>query len=395
MIPSRSMLTIASISTVILLGIVGTTHAQGLVVLRNGSKLNARVSSIQCASHEVVFDLGGLGTATVGWTAITAMSDETFDLNDGAPGDNSSRNVRNLPVSGNSRDLTDRTIADALAARCKSIEGSSSSEKANSNSTVRLSKQSNAAPDSGSYWTGKIEASSALTIGTQKKEELSGRLLLSYKRNPSANGWLKHTTTTLDVESSYGNAKKKDAARFMTTQMSYGSLIHGFIKSQEMIAPFGVLYHNFSQGMRLEQSYGLRYEHRFGSSNRKPDETIGQQLRGNLVIGGDLRYIHEDFGQLAPHFSSAAAGIRVDDSFHLGPPDKMRLIFNQHIEIVPAFKSAKALQARAQSTLSLPLTPRLSLSLQFIDFYVRNAPPGYKQNYSKTSLSFGYVLGKF
>src|SRR5207248_7444207 len=123
-------------------------------------------------------------------------------------------------------------------------------------------------PGGKSVWRGKFDTSSALTIGTQTQETLSGKLAASYERNPTMNDWVKHTFTTFEIEAAYGNSAKKGSPRTMTNQVWYGGLTHGFIKSKTTIFPFARLYHNFSQGMKLEQAYGVGIKYSFAPKKR-------------------------------------------------------------------------------------------------------------------------------
>jgi hypothetical protein len=381
----------------------GVANAQESVVLTNGTRLTGRLGTVVCESQKVVFDLNGLGTATVRWDAIESMPGSLLDPNRALPAA-LTNDARTLVVPVNSSGesasanglLNSQSVLSALATLCNPQKPLVELNRTTTTATEKQSAgtQSATAKGNGSFWVGKFESSSALTIGTQTQETLSGRVVLAYNRNPSANSWTKRTITQFDVEAAYGNAAKKNSPRIMTNQLSYGSFLQGFMKGQTTLYPFATFYHNFSQGMKLEQSYGFGVKYSFRSVDPTDAETVGQQIRRNFVFAGDIRAIHENFGNLQSIFSSPAVGISLDDSFHLGPITKMKLIVQTHVEIIPAFRSAKALQMRATSAFIVPLTKRLNVNFQFNDFYVRNPPPDHRQNYSKTQVSFGYLLGR-
>ena len=383
-------------------------QANGTITLTNGSKLNAEIKTVLCEARSVVFNLDGAGVATVRWDGIASMTLGDVRLtNDIVSGQVPPRLVEALMayVKPHESVVTSEAekhavtvygvrVTDVMTAVCTERALSAAKEKELSpiiDARIPIPQPS---PGGKSVWRGKFETSSVLTIGTQTQETLSGRLALSYERNPTMNDWVKHSFTAFEIEAAYGNSAKKGSPRTMTNQVWYAGLTHGFIKSRTTIFPFAKLYHNFSQGMKLEQAYGVGIKHSFRPANTLPNQSLGNQLKHNLVLGADVRALHESFGHLANPFSSAAMGVQLDDSYNAVLSPKLTLIFNEHFELVPAFRSAQAFQARAESSLSIPVTQRLSVGLTFNDFYVRNAPPKHRQNYSKTTLSFGYLLGK-
>jgi hypothetical protein len=54
------------------------------------------------------------------------------------------------------------------------------------------------------------------------------------------------------------------------------------------------------------------------------------------------------------------------------------------------FKTARAVQGRWASFLIMPATKRLNFTIEYDDDYMRNAPVGYRQNFSKVSLGLGF-----
>jgi len=388
-----------------------SVEAQGneTITLTNGSRLNAEIKTVLCKARSVVFNLDGAGIATVRWDGIVSMTFGDMTLtNEIGSGQIPPRLVNALmayvkpdasvvPSQADKRVVATHGVgvSDVMTAVCAE-PASSVAEKKELSPTVDpgITPIPRSSPGGTSVWRGKFETSSALTIGTQTQETLSGRLAVAYERNPTMNDWVKHTSTAFDIEAAYGNSSKKGSPRTMTNQVWYAGLVHGFIKSRTTIFPFARLYHNFSQGMKLEQAYGVGIKYGFRPANPPPNESLGNQLKDNLVLAADLRALHENFGKLAGPFSSAAMGLQIDDSYNAVLSPKLTLVFNEHIELVPAFKSARAFQARAESSLSIPVTQRLSVGFTFNDFYVRNAPPNHRQNYSKTTFSFGYLLGK-
>jgi hypothetical protein len=399
--------------------LASTAQAQRVdtVTLANGDHFNAKIKSIVCESRSLIFNLDQMGTATIRWDGIASLTVGDVTLTTEMIRNRQLRSgvINHLMLFVN---LSQTVAADRSEAKPVSLDGSLESvfsavcEQRRLSTTTEETSASKpfdpaplsvqTSPTNESLWRGKLESSSALTIGTQTQETLSGRLALSYERNTLMDSWLKHTVSPFDIEAAYGNSAKKGSARTMTNQISYGSFTQSFVKYRSTIFTFGSLYHNFSQAMKLEQEYGLGMKYSLRRSKTAIDakrdeatkESIPQQLHHNIVVAADIRALHENFGRFANSFSSAAAGLQFDDSVNAVISSKLTLILDQHIELVPAFKSNKAFQARAASSLTIPITSRFNVGFQFNDFYVRNAPPNHRQNYSKTTFSFGYVLGK-
>jgi hypothetical protein len=119
-------------------------------------------------------------------------------------------------------------------------------------------------------------------------------------------------------------------------------------------------YHSFSQGIALQQGYGMG---------------ISQIVKG-VVIQGDIWYVHEKRFNPAPSFSSLAT--RVYESYTFFPTKRFTL--TEDCETVLPFKTLNAVLVRGAVELVMKLgkpsaSPPFSLTLTYSDYYFRNAPP--------------------
>ena len=142
-------------------------------------------------------------------------------------------------------------------------------------------------------------------------------------------------------------------------------------------------YHHIAFGLESETGVGLGISHDLSA------------IPG-LAVAVDLRHIKEIFdGQ--PSFSSWA--VRIHETYSVtwmvGPPNAPRpIILAESVEIIPAFASSKALQARALARLSLPIVAGLTTDVAFGLDYMRNATPKAKPRYWKATLGLGYQFSR-
>ena len=206
--------------------------------------------------------------------------------------------------------------------------------------------------------------------------------------------------TNLRAEGSYGTAKKADLPSITTTEMAYAELRQAFGARQlfsrmggsvrprdgepgTWIYAVASLFHNIAFGLRTEQAYGL-------------GAAYDLEAVPGLAVAADIRYLKEVFdGQSS--FSSWA--VRVHSSYShtwvVGPDSAPRfLYFAVSAEVIPAFESADALQARWLVRLGSPdpEQPR-ALEGDFGSDYMKNVPPAFKPHYWRSNVGLTWNFG--
>jgi hypothetical protein len=222
-----------------------------------------------------------------------------------------------------------------------------------------------------SVWRGSMNVNTAAVVGTNIQKTLGGTLFLSYERNPARDD-LSHTFTKLDLESSYGSSRKRGQPATVSTQWSYGKLEQDFsLGKKTFLSAFASLYHNFSTGMRLQQAAGVGLQY---------------SVTDDFSVGADIRGLRQKLYAPSDRFSSLAAGL--SESYTTLIPNTP-VVFTERLEVALPFKTMNAMQLRWVSFLMMPVTKRVNFTVEYDDDYLRNAPVGYRQNFSKVSLGVG------
>ncbi len=68
------------------------------------------------------------------------------------------------------------------------------------------------------------------------------------------------------------------------------------------------------------------------------------------------------------------------------------LVFTEKLVYIPAWNNTKAYSALASAGLALPVYKRFSVSLNTIDNYLNDPPPGFKKNSFQFIMALTYTL---
>jgi hypothetical protein len=216
---------------------------------------------------------------------------------------------------------------------------------------------------------------------TQKQTQLAGVFDLGLLTN--SEDAFKHQATNIALEANYSDSRKPGGAAVITELYS-GTIQQNFYitdtKSEDAPYLYGVtnFYHNLSLGMNLAQSYGVGIG------------LDGDHGRSSYTLAADVRYIGEDLYSPGKPLSLAAAGLTEQYSYTLPWHD---INFYERILFLPTFNDSHAFQVRGTTGLDFPIRSNISLDVDLLDDYIRNAPPKSLQNFAKVTFSFKYVIG--
>jgi hypothetical protein len=130
--------------------------------------------------------------------------------------------------------------------------------------------------------------------------------------------------------------------------------------------------HNFSQGLRLQQLYGL-------GAGWTPIQNPRQQLD----LKADIHYEKQNFEP--PTVNENLVGSTLAEFYHRNLPHK--IVFTESADILPAFNQTNDYSADASLGLVLPTYKRLAVSFNTTDNFLNDPAAGYKKN------SFQFVTG--
>lgn len=219
---------------------------------------------------------------------------------------------------------------------------------------------------------------------TQKQASLSGGVDIGIENSETEK--LKHQTTTILAEALYTDSRKPGAGAVIT-QLYSGTFQNNFYltttSKQQGPYLYGIAnaYRNISLGVDVEHSYG---------------GGIGWDVDHNgssYTLAADVRYLREDLHLKAP-LSLAVAGLTEQYSYTFPWPKKAPITVFERITLLPAFNDSHAFQVRGTAGIDVPVGKAVTFDVNFLDDYVRNAPPTSLQNFGKVVVNLKYVFSK-
>lgn len=245
-------------------------------------------------------------------------------------------------------------------------------------------------------WTGSATVGLTLVRSTQKSTTFTAaanfvRVIPIVSYLPSRN------RTTVNVTETYGSETAPvipQTAPPTAPAVTLTSIFHADGERDRYISPrFFVLGdlsydHNFSQGLQLQQVYGLGA----GWTPLKDDTQ-------ELDIRADTHYEKQQF---LPASQSAATvnGVLVGNLNLIGSTFQenyrrnlpLKFLVTEWANILPAWNDRQAYTANAYFSLNMPLLKRLSATVSATDNYLNNPSPGYKTNSVQLVTGITYTL---
>jgi hypothetical protein len=225
-------------------------------------------------------------------------------------------------------------------------------------------------------WKGAVTAGASLVEATQTSQTFTGSA--SFIRAVPTEGWMDaRNRTTLDLSASYGKLTQPKTPTLRT------AIYHAGGERDEYFTPrfyaFGQLAydHNFSQGLDLQQAYG-------GGVGW----TVLRNSRRTLDLKSSLSYVDQQFQESSHNqnlFGSTFAEGYADKFFR-------GIVFTEQLSITPAWNNTSAYSAAGSAGIMMPLYKRLSFSLNTIDTFLNNPPPGFKKNSFQLTTGLTYTL---
>lgn len=222
-----------------------------------------------------------------------------------------------------------------------------------------------------SDWVGSATAGISVTRATQDSQNYTGALTLV--RAIPAEGWLDpRSRTVIDVNEAYGEVTQPGTPTIKTA-ISHGDAQQSWYRSPRFfVFVSAALDHNFSQGLSLQQNYGL-------GVGWVPIKDGKQEL--DLTASGN--YIDQQFAGSAS--SQDLIGSSFGDTYTRKLPRK--IVLTQLLTVTPTWNVVNDYSAVGSFSLTFPIFHRFGLSTAVLDNYLNDPPPGFRKN------SFQFTLG--
>ena len=225
-------------------------------------------------------------------------------------------------------------------------------------------------------WTGSMKGGVNLIDATQSQQVYTAEI--TFVRTTPELSWLPpHDKTTLSFLDNYGKLTQPGAPEVRT------SIFHAIAEqdeflSQRLFAYISAVYdHNIAQSLSLQQAYG-------GGIGWK----IFDHPQSQVEAKGDLHYTRQSF-----EFPETQNNL-LASSFSLTGMHKLprAMLLRGATSFSPAYNRTNAFQMSGSSSLSVPLYHALSLDISFVDNYLNNPQPGFKQNSLQFTSGFQFNI---
>ena len=228
-------------------------------------------------------------------------------------------------------------------------------------------------------WKGAIAVGISLVEATQNSTSFNTVINLVRVMPPASENWLPLSNrTTVGFSDSYGKVTQPGTPTVLT------SIYHAEAEQDEYfgssaIFAFGsaAFDHNFSQGLDLQQVYGGGIG---WTVIKRPNQT--------LDLKGSINYERQSF-QVPALNHSLVTSIFAEDY-------KRTLVhgiaLNQQLSISPSWNDLHAYSAYGAVGVVLPIYKRFGFSVNVIDSYLNDPPPGFKTNSVQFTTGISYTL---
>lgn len=226
-------------------------------------------------------------------------------------------------------------------------------------------------------WTGAVTAGATIVAATQQSRTFTGAFNL-VRAIPTENWIAARNRTLVDFSASDGLLKQPGSPSIKT------DIIHADIERDEYISEKNVFAfgraafdHNFSQGLDLQQNYGGGIG---WTAIKRPDTT--------LDLKASITYTRQSFTNPASDHNLIGSVISQDYAHKFAKGVQ----FLEQVSITPSFNEPSAYSANATVGLNVPVYKRLAFSIQLLDSYLNDPPPGFKKNSFQLTTGLTYTF---
>lgn len=226
-------------------------------------------------------------------------------------------------------------------------------------------------------WAGTATLGAALVESTQNSVSLSTSL--SLVRSIPTQDWLPaRNRTTADFSSSYGRLSQPATPIVKTSIFHADAERDEYFKDDVFALANAAFDHSFSQGLDLQQIYGLGV-----------GWTAVKNATQNLNLQGSVSYARQSFFIASQDQNLIGSVFLEDFSQKLLGSATLR----QKLAINPAWNVTRAYSANGSVVFAIPLYKQFSFSTSVADAFLNDPPPGFKKNSFQFTTAFGYTFG--
>ncbi len=233
-------------------------------------------------------------------------------------------------------------------------------------------------------WNGSATGGVTLVQATENQYIYTSGIAL-VRTVPTVSWLAARNRTTADFSSSYGRITQPayvSASTLVPAAATETSIFHAdaerdqYVSSRVYALAQTAFDHNFSQGLALQQVYGLGF-----------GVTVIKRTTQQLDLKASLQYEKQQFITSTAGTNQNLVGSTVSGTYMLTLPRS--IVFHQQIAYVPAFNVARAYSANEQNTLTFPFYKSVAFTVGTIDSYLNDpglsVPPTTRNSFQFTT----------
>lgn len=223
--------------------------------------------------------------------------------------------------------------------------------------------------------TGSISAGASTVSSTQNSVSVNSAVILS-RAVPAVTWMPARRRTLLDFSNVYGRITSPTSPTVKT------SILHGGLEEDEYFSPRfyflqqAMFDHNFSQGLDLQQLYGIGAGY-----------TVIKDPIQELDVTGVIDYTKQSF---ASGTSNNIIGSSFGDNYVRKFGKK--IVFTQMAAFNPAWNHPSAYSANFAAGATFAMYKNFGFSVGMADSYLNNPPPGFKGNSVQFNTGLTYAI---
>ncbi len=228
--------------------------------------------------------------------------------------------------------------------------------------------------------TGSVTAGASTVYSTQNSVSVNSAIVLS-RAVPPVDWMPARQRTLLDFSSNYGQVTQPNTPTVKTNILHGGLEEDEYFSKRFYLLQRAVFDHNFSQGLDLQQLYGIGA----GYTAIKNDK---QQLDLTAVVD----YTKQQFAAsaVAPATSNNIIGSSFGDSYIRKFSKK--IVFTEVAAINPAWNNPSDYSANVAAGATFSVFKNFGFSIGAVDSYLNNPPAGFKGNSVQFNTGLTYSI---
>ena len=225
-------------------------------------------------------------------------------------------------------------------------------------------------------WTGTLTGGASIVQSTQNETTYNSAIALA-RAIPTV-AWIPaNYRTLLGFTSSYGKITQTGTPTVKTGIYHANAEQDKYFSARFYALGQAIFDHNYAQGLDLQQMYGGGFGY-----------TAIKNARQELDVNSTVNYTKQEFAISSSNLN--LVGSTFANTYQLKLPHS--ILFTEAASITPEWNNMNAYSANGSAGIALPVLKKLAFSVQMIDSYLNNPPPGFKANSLQLNTGLTYTL---